>query len=274
MEQRSIVSMDHDGLALTGGNVSGVTRRDDTVLRAQKPWSGTIHRLLEHLAAAGFDRAPAYLGVDAAGREILSYVPGETCFDYPCAADPAEQRAVVAAAARLLRAYHDATSGFVVQESDAWMFAYSGDASDDLVVCHNDFAPYNVTFLDGRPYGIIDFDTVCPGPRIWDIAYALYRFVPLSQELYAPDQGRYRDYEAAVDAAERRDLIDLFLAAYGLARPADLFAWVAARLTALADLIEDEAARGSAAFRRMKDEGHAAFYRREVAFIAANCAAW
>jgi Ser/Thr protein kinase RdoA (MazF antagonist) len=260
-------------MELTGGNVSGVTRRDDTVLREQKPWSGTIHRLLAHLSAAGFDRPPAHLGSDAAGREILSFVPGETCFDYPFSADPGERRAVVAAAARLLRAYQDATSSFALRQDDSWMFAYEGDLASE-VICHNDFAPYNVTFLDGRPHGIIDFDTVCPGPRIWDIAYALYRFVPLSRELYDPEQGRYRDYDRAIDAAERRALIDLFLAAYGLPRPADLFAQVGARLTALAELIEAEAARGSAAFARMAQEGHAELYRREAAFVAAHCADW
>lgn len=258
---------------LTGGNVSGVTRRDDTVLREQKPWSGTVHRLLAHLSAAGFDHAPAYLGIDAAGREILSYVPGETCFDYPFAAGPAERRAVVAAAAQLLRAYHDATSSFALRESDSWMFAYEGNLASE-VICHNDFAPYNVTFLDGRPYGIIDFDTACPGPRIWDIAYALYRFVPLSHELYDPEQGRYREYERAIDAAERRALIELFFAAYGLERPADLFVQVIQRLQALVDLIQAEAARGTAAFVLMEQEGHADYYRREIAFIEGNMVDW
>jgi hypothetical protein len=34
--------------------------------------------LLEHLRECGFERAPRALGYDEAGREVLSYLPGET----------------------------------------------------------------------------------------------------------------------------------------------------------------------------------------------------
>jgi hypothetical protein len=36
-----------------------------------------VHALLRHLAAAGFDGAPRVLGIDAQGREVLSYLEGE-----------------------------------------------------------------------------------------------------------------------------------------------------------------------------------------------------
>jgi aminoglycoside phosphotransferase (APT) family kinase protein len=48
------------------------------------------------------------------------------------------------------------------------------------VMCHGDFAPYNVTIVDGEAFGIIDFDTLHPGPKMWDIAYAVYRWVPFT----------------------------------------------------------------------------------------------
>ncbi len=41
----------------------------------------------------------------------------------------------------------------------------------ELNVDGADFAPYNITFVDGCVHGIIDFDTLHPGPRIWDVAY-------------------------------------------------------------------------------------------------------
>ncbi|WP_290866248.1 phosphotransferase [Hamadaea sp.] len=47
------------------------------------------------------------------------------------------------------------------------------------VVCHSDAAPYNTVFRSGHPVALIDFDTAHPGPRVWDVAYAVYRFVPL-----------------------------------------------------------------------------------------------
>jgi len=53
------------------------------------------------------------------------------------------------------------------------------------VICHGDVAPYNCVFRDGRPVAFIDFDTAHPGVRIWDLAYAAYRF-------RAPDRSRQR----------------------------------------------------------------------------------
>jgi len=35
-------------------------------------------------------------------------------------------------------------------------------------------------FEDGRLTGVIDLDLASPGPRVWDMAYTAYRFVPLT----------------------------------------------------------------------------------------------
>ncbi|MFD2351725.1 phosphotransferase [Nonomuraea ferruginea] len=75
----------------------------------------------------------------------------------------------------LLRAYHDATTGFTPPGDAAWYFPPRQPAE---VVCHADIAPYNCVFRDGAPVAFIDFDTAHPGPRLWDVAYAAYRFVP------------------------------------------------------------------------------------------------
>ena len=48
------------------------------------------------------------------------------------------------------------------------------------VICHNDFAPYNLMFEGTAPTGVIDFDVASPGPRVWDMGYTAYRFVPLT----------------------------------------------------------------------------------------------
>ncbi|WP_251034830.1 phosphotransferase [Paenibacillus polymyxa] len=62
--------------------------------------------------------------------------------------------------AKLLRSYHDATVGFTTTSVST--NRYPG-ITEDEVVCHNDFAPYNVVFKDGCPQGIIDFDMAGPG---------------------------------------------------------------------------------------------------------------
>ena len=66
-----------DEIPLAGGNVTPVVRVGETVRRVPGPWSPAVHRLLDHLAARGVDGAPRFLGLDAQGREILSYITGE-----------------------------------------------------------------------------------------------------------------------------------------------------------------------------------------------------
>jgi hypothetical protein len=47
------------------------------VRRALHQRSDYVHALLRHLEAVGFDGAPRLLGIDAQGREVLTYLPGE-----------------------------------------------------------------------------------------------------------------------------------------------------------------------------------------------------
>jgi hypothetical protein len=62
---------------LEGGDLNVVVRVGDTVRRPTDRWSPAVHALLLHFEQAGFEGAPRCLGVDADGREILSYVEGE-----------------------------------------------------------------------------------------------------------------------------------------------------------------------------------------------------
>lgn len=235
--------------ALVGGNLTPVVRVGATVRRAQGPWSPAVHALLLHLADAGFAGAPRFLGVDAQGREILSYLPGEVGFVPALWSEQAP-----ALAGRLLRAYHDATLSFVPPPAAGWQLV-APDPADHEVLCHNDAAPYNLVFVAGRPTALIDFDLAGPGPRVWDLAYAVYWFAPL----YAHDHPAARGLHDLAQTARR---VHDFCAAYGWSDMPRLLATVDARLAEMCDRLRGRAAAGDVVARRMVAEGHLAGYER------------
>jgi len=145
------------------------------VRRPAGPNTSLVRRLLEHLEHVGFAPAPRFLGLDERGRETLTFLPGDV---------PSDCRAIVwsdeqlAASARLLRRFHDATAG-------------SRLAGAAEVVCHNDFGPWNLVWVDGLPTGIIDFDNAAPGLRLDDLGYAVWKHLNIGLlELPAREQFR------------------------------------------------------------------------------------
>ncbi len=240
---------------LSGGNVSIVVRVGDTVRRTTGPWSTAVHSLLRHLEAQGFDGAPRFLGLDAQGREVLTFLPGEVG-RYPLPPYMWAEAALVGAA-RLLRRYHDATVSFTPPAGAAWQMMDS-DPTRHEVICHNDFAPYNLTYVDEQPQGIIDFDFAGPGPRLWDLAYAAYRCVPVS---YAADLAGLGLTDPAVQAQR----LAQFCAAYGGDDPQVVLAGIEPRLQAIGTTIRTQAAAGHAAFQRQISEGHLTHYQQELA---------
>ena len=239
-------------IPLAGGNVnSGVVRVGDTVRRIQTPASATIHRLLQHLADKQFFGCPRFIGIDGKDREILSWVEGDTGLTPHIWADDEP----LVAAARLLRAYHDATVDF--PQGAVWACA-DPDATRHDVICHNDFAPYNFVYAKGIPHAVLDFDLAGPGPRIRDVAYAAYWMVPLS--FHASDMKAFA--ETDVQNGSRR--IRKFCETYGIPGDAALLDMVGEVLTQMGD--EDRMQRmiGPKAAARLKREGHLDHWQREA----------
>jgi Phosphotransferase enzyme family len=164
---------DVDEGAITGrdaGGLSEVERVGETVRRAAGSWTPAVHALLTHLEGVGFDGAPRPLGYDAAGREVLTFVAG-------CGASHGDEELV--RVAQLIRAYHDAVATFQAPADAEWQFMVGAPRTGE-VVCHNDLSPDNTIYGDdGTPRAFIDWDLAAPGPRLWDVAWAVYRFVPL-----------------------------------------------------------------------------------------------
>jgi hypothetical protein len=161
-------------IPLVGGRVTaGVVRVGDTVRRPIKEKATFVQGLLSHLEKRGFQGAPRFLGIDGAGREILSFIPGFVPPELGAFSD--EQ---LAAAARLLRQLHDATLDCPSREGHE-------------VVCHGDASPCNCVFVAGTPAAFIDFDNAHPGSRLEDVGYASWLWLDIgNDEVPADVQGR------------------------------------------------------------------------------------
>ncbi len=247
-------------IVLTGGNVNtGVVRVGDTVRRTQSSASPAIHRLLLHLEEKGFSGSPRFLGIDENDREVLTFFEGQTGIPV----ENWQRDEPLVAVAQMLRQYHDATIDFERQESDEWKLEHP-DARRHEVICHNDFAPYNFVYDMGTPYAVIDFDLAGPGPRLKDIAYALYWMVPLS--FNSGDQVDFA--EADVRNGSRR--CRLFCDTYGIPVEAELFEMVAEVLDLMGDEKKMIQILGKRTATKLKDEGHLAHWQREAVAYQQN----
>jgi hypothetical protein len=200
-----------EGEPLTGDGVTqGIMRIGDTVRRPLRPFSLTIQAYLAHLRDAGFTGAPLPLGLDEQGREMLSFVPG----DVPRNPLPPETAGddVLVALARLIRALHEASAGWVPPPGAVWggTPASAGrpvTTKPTELVSHCDYYPGNVVFRDGLPVALIDFDMAHPTTRLYDITNALWYWAPLCDP---------RDRAPALADADIPRRIAVFADAYGM----------------------------------------------------------
>lgn len=214
-----------DGESLPGGNVGGAVRIGATARRPTGPWTPAVHALLDHLATAGLDGVPRVLGIDARGREVLTYLPGRTC------PDGEAPDHVIVEAMHWLRRYHAAVRDFRPTGSVRWRFS-DRSMDRDEIICHHDVAPYNVVVDESqRLVGVIDWDVAGPGHPLDDLAFSAWNFVPL-----------WRD----VGVRESARRLRLLCASYGAIRPSDVLAGVVPRISgAVANITAGQAAGDS-----------------------------
>jgi hypothetical protein len=198
---------------------SGITRHGDRVRRPAGPWTPAVHEYLRYLAAAGFEGSPRVLA-SGGGWEELTYLDGEV------AADPgwepgrghrlppyARTDEALVAAARLVRALHEAATGFEPAETGYRFHPHQPLPGE--VVSHGDLGPWNTVYRDGLPAAFIDWDSAQPVDPVADLAAAAWAFLPLAP----PDQLAQAGFDPLPDLPAR---LRLFIDAYGLADRASI----------------------------------------------------
>lgn len=187
-----------------------VERIGNTVRRPVAPWTPAVHALLRHLESVGFPASPRVLGFDQDGREVLTYLEGESgAAGWAKVVTDDGLRAV----ARLLRDYHQAVAGWQRDPDLLWASGIHepGDPDNpDEVVCHGDFGPWNLVWQGDKPVGIIDWDFAYPAPPRRDVVYALEYLTPFRDDAECV---RSLHYPRPPD---RRRRVEIFAEAYGL----------------------------------------------------------
>jgi hypothetical protein len=196
-----------------------VERVGDTVHRPAYPWTPAVHALLRHLESVGFPYSPRVLGFDEQGREVLTFIDGES--------GPAAWTRVVGenglrSYARLLRDYHRAVAGWRRDPDLLWSSGIQEPAGQEPeqdpereVVCHGDFGPWNLVWRGEEPVGILDWDFAYPAPARRDVVYAAEYAAPFRSDAECRSLG----FPVPPD---RRRRLEVFAEAYGLSSTAGL----------------------------------------------------
>ncbi len=199
-----------------GDVTEGVVRVGDTVRRPHQPQSWAVAGYLDHLERAGFDGAPRFLGLDDAGRDVLSYLPGQVAGD-PVEAWAADEGLLVSVG-ELVRSLHAASTGYLTeQEFRAPAGAWARDQVQRPagteppaaeLVAHCDVTPQNVVVRDGRAVALVDFDLAGPTSRLTDVVNTAFHWVPLrAPEDVWPQWAHAGPGGAALDPARRLRLL-------------------------------------------------------------------
>jgi Ser/Thr protein kinase RdoA (MazF antagonist) len=245
---------------LAGGKLNAVVRIGATVHRPAGSWTPTVHALLRHVRARGFTLGPEPLGFDAEGREVLSYLDGNTVSTAIPWPDWVWQEDLLAEVGRAAARYHEAAADFRPTGLVPWHWG-AAELQADEVVCHNDLAPYNVVVSGGRLRGIIDWDLVFPGTIRSELAFVAWQWVPL-QDPHIASMFGWQD---------RRGLgrrLRILLDGYGLTDRSGFIDDVIVRIRQNRDVIVRRAREGVQAYVDLERQGHVAGMNRAIDFLS------
>jgi hypothetical protein len=214
---------------LEGGYDDGAVRIGDTVHRRAGPWTPAVHALLAYLAGQGFTGAPRPLGFDEQGREVLTFLEGETVGRRKPRPAWVHAEDTLVQVARWMRDYHQVVADFVPPPDAVWRDG--GTWSPGLIIAHNDATTHNAAWYQGQLTGFFDWDVAGPATPQWDLAMAGYAWVPLHARYVVAAEG-------FTDFAGRPRRLGRFLDTYGWpGTTGEFLEVVQARMTAHADKI-------------------------------------
>jgi hypothetical protein len=254
--------MTEDEIPLTGGTLNSVVRVGDTVRRVAGPWTPTIHALLRHLRAHGFELAPEPLGIDDRGREILSFIPGTTVgwsLPWP---DLIRDDGLLEQVGATTALYHHAVIDFRPPGIVPWQSAPAALRASELV-CHHDLAPYNVVLSGGGLQGIIDWDLAGPGSAVSELAFVAWQWVPL----HGPFVTELMGWAQVPNRARR---LRLLLDAYGLTDRTGFIDRVRERIGYNRDTMVRKAAEGDVAYQALMQQGHLGGMEEAMTYLIAH----
>lgn len=189
---------------LIGGR-STVTRLGDVVFRNSGPWSATTIALLRHLESVGFTHAPRIVGegIDAQGREMLTYVEGESPHPYPWDDE------ALPLLGTMLKQLHAATASFEPPADAIWRSWFGRALGRPSVIGHCDTGAWNIIARDRMPVALVDWEAAGPVDPLVELAQACWLNALLFDDNLAQSLG--------LGSAEARGWqVGLLLDGYGL----------------------------------------------------------
>ena len=243
--------------ALTGGFVTKVVRVGNTVRRPAGPWTPAVHSLLNWLEAAGFSQSPRAEGIDAWGREVLTYIEGDSVgwADWPPALRKGDGIVQLGA---LLRRYHDVVRDFTPPADATWRNPLAPRTGE--VIRHGDFSPFNTLWRAGKVVGVIDWDFAQPGAALSDLAYLAWSAVPLVPDTKVREHG----FPESVDRAAR---LRLLCSGYGKHTPAEVVEEALRIVELECSETQELAAQGLEPWLTFASDGNLVVFAMEAAWI-------
>jgi Ser/Thr protein kinase RdoA (MazF antagonist) len=240
-------------------DMTEVIIKGSTVTREMHPASPSVHKLLRFLTHHGSTFSPEVLSVEG-NHEVLSKVEGQS-FDYPLQGAIASENALVSAAS-LLRQYHQLSREFIGEQNVEELEWLLPALEPYEVICHGDFAPYNVALTGNEVTGVFDFDTAHPAPRVWDLAYAVYCWAPFKSN----------NDDSLGEISDQIERAVLFCNAYQATEQQReaLVVTMIARLKALLNFMKQQAKEGNTQFQQNLDDGHHLSYEKDIEYLTKN----